>query len=144
MIFERPDWWTDAACRGMGTLLFFGDDSDETVTERRRRELKAKRICQTCPVSVECLADALKFGDEGVRGGLTRYERAQAAPRIEMHGQWVVIATSAGLKGHAQLERRQSDMDATVVTFRVVKRGRVLKQTVDETEAWIALHNADL
>ena len=144
MIFERPDWWQDAACRGLGLFLFFGAETDETVAERRRREMQAKAVCQKCPVKVECLADALKFGDEGVRGGLTRYERAQVAPRIEMHGEWVLIAHSAGLKGSAQLERRQSDLDATMVTFRVVKRGRVVKQTADETEAWIALHNADL
>lgn len=143
MLFERPWWWEEAACRGLGTPLFFGDDNIETVSSRRRRERAAKQVCATCPVTVECLADALKFADEGVRGGLTRYERQQAADPPTF-GEWVLIANSAGRSGDVALERRAPDHVAGFPTFRVIKAGRVLKQTRDETEAWIALYNADL
>jgi WhiB family redox-sensing transcriptional regulator len=36
----------------------------------------ALTICRTCPVRVECLAEAVALGDvEGIRGGLTADER---------------------------------------------------------------------
>lgn len=140
----RPDWWEGAACRGMGTHIFFGLDDDESVAQRRKRERQAKQICRKCPVTVECLAEALKFADDGVRGGLTRYERQQIAPTVVQHGEWVLIANSAGLSARSRLERRAPVADDLPATFRVVKGERVVKQTHDETEAWIALHNSDL
>lgn len=93
---------------------------------------------------MECLADALKYSDEGVRGGLTRYERQQVAPAIVKHGEWVLISMSAGINEVSRLERREPLTDDATSTFRVVKKGRVVKQTHDETEAWIALYNSDL
>lgn len=136
-------WWKYAYCRGMGCLLFFGASGEETVTQRRRREGRAKAMCAECPVIVECLADALKFNDEGVRGGLTRYERQQTALVPPVVGAWVLIARSAGFRGNCTMERRDA-ADAAAPTFRIRREDAVLKQTMDETEAWIALHNADL
>lgn len=144
MILERPEWWEHAACRGHGLALFFGADEHETVTHRRKRERRAKMVCASCPVAIECLADALKFADDGVRGGLTRYERQQVAPAVLLRGDWMLIANSAGLKASSRLERRDPITDGSLATYRVVKAGKVLKQTHDETEAWIALHNSDL
>lgn len=126
----------------MGTDLFFGTEAPETVTARRKREAEAKAVCYSCAVQVECVADALKFGDEGVRGGMTRHERNQLAPKTFAVNEWRTVAHSAGLSGAARLERR--DLDPDRPTYRVIKRDKVLKQTFDETEAWIALHNADL
>lgn len=144
VISQRPQWWAHARCLGLGVDLFFGADGHETVTARRKREQEAKAVCRNCPVIVECLADALKFSDDGVRGGLTRYERQQTAPRQVIDDDWVLIAQSAGIKGHSSLERRDAPTHDTLPTFRVMKGSRVLKQTNDETEAWIALHNSDL
>lgn len=101
-------------------------------------------MCRNCPVVVECLADALKFGDDGVRGGLTRYERQQSAPKQVKNEEWVLIALSAGIESKSRLERRDAPTHDTLPSFRVIKGSRVLKQTDDETEAWIALHNSDL
>jgi hypothetical protein len=129
----------------MGCDLFFGASTTESVSQRRRREKQAKAVCSDCAVIVECLADALKFNDDGVRGGLTRYERQQSvAPQIVTVGEWVLIARSAGFRGNCTLERRNPVTDLSPPTYRVLKVGEVVKQTTDETEAWIALHNADL
>jgi hypothetical protein len=129
----------------MGCDLFFGASTSESVSQRRRREREAKRVCGDCAVIVECLADALKFNDEGVRGGLTRYERQQAVPtQMVAVGEWVLIARSAGFRGNCTLERRNPVSDLSPPTYRVLRASDVVKQTTDETEAWIALHNADL
>ncbi len=143
-MFQRPTWWAQAQCRGQGVTLFFGLEGAETVTARRRREQEAKTVCAFCAVKVDCLADALKFNDDGVRGGLTRYERQQRAPVEIVDGAWVLIAQSAGLRGKSRLERFNSVTETKSPRYRVVVDDRVLKQTGDETEAWIALHNSDL
>jgi WhiB family redox-sensing transcriptional regulator len=141
-VFDRPRWWTEAACRGVGTELFFGPagQGTEQVPARRQREAKAKQYCASCPVAVDCLADALKFGDDGIRGGMSRYERYQTVRPRPPKRKWVVIATST-LTGKASLERH---VDDGATEFRVVKAGAVVVQTADEAEAWIALHQADL
>lgn len=129
----------------MGCDLFFGASTTESVSQRRRRERNAKTVCGDCAVIVECLADALKFNDDGVRGGLTRYERQQSVPtQLVAVGEWVLIARSAGFRGNCSLERRNPVTDLSPPTYRVLRVTEVLKQTTDETEAWIALHNADL
>lgn len=62
--------WTDrAACKGRDTRIFFpvvGDshNADEALT-----------YCSRCPVTAECLADALEHRDSGVWGGTTGKQR---------------------------------------------------------------------
>lgn len=138
-MIPRPDWWDDAACRGLGPFLFFGPDDRESIAQRRRREINAKRHCEACEVRVDCLADALRFNDEGIRGGLTRYERGQLAPRRRPTVGWMLVANSTGIKGHSRLERA-ADAD----NWRVVRHDVVILETTDESEAWIALHRSDL
>jgi WhiB family redox-sensing transcriptional regulator len=58
-------WRERANCRGLDTELFFPMPTEKAKWER------AKRICGRCPVSLECLQDALHTASlEGVRGGL--------------------------------------------------------------------------
>ena len=61
-------WFDDAACREVGTDVFFPTSEAQAV--------EAKAICATCPVREECLEYALvtRPGD-GVWGGLTATER---------------------------------------------------------------------
>jgi len=69
------DWMLGAACRGH-TDLFFAPDESESRTERRRRESRAKNVCQGCEVRVECLKEALEQEERfGIWGGLTERER---------------------------------------------------------------------
>lgn len=55
------DWRQDAACKGKDPNIFFAEDTS-----------RAKRICATCTVIHECLANA---EPDGVWGGLDEKER---------------------------------------------------------------------
>lgn len=139
----RPEWWDDALCRGIGPDLFFGPplDEGETVTARRKRERQAKDICYQCVVQVECLADALKYADDGVRGGLTRHERQSIAPTQAHMTRWVPMST--GQDGDAVLERQNPTATSPTAQFRVIENGKVIFQSIDETDAWITLHRTN-
>ena len=69
------EWQLDAACAGLDTGMFYQADN-ERGSAVRRREQKAKAICAGCPVTRECLRDALDSGEPyGVWGGLSADER---------------------------------------------------------------------
>jgi WhiB family redox-sensing transcriptional regulator len=75
MSVMRPAWTRQAACRGWSTSLWFPDrgEADNGRT--------AKRICSSCPVRAECLADADVYGDNttaGIWGGLSGPQRRRA------------------------------------------------------------------
>lgn len=70
------DWHSHAACRAMGTGLFFGPDS-EAPAARRQRERLAKKVCRACPVRRNCLDHSLTHERYGVWGGLDERERAR-------------------------------------------------------------------
>lgn len=70
-----PDWLHDAACRGMDVSIFYRPDN-ERGTPARRRDLRAKAICATCPVRRPCLDWALATAEPyGIWGGFTPDER---------------------------------------------------------------------
>jgi WhiB family redox-sensing transcriptional regulator len=79
----RPNWaWQDAAaCRGKEIVLFFGPDG-ERQPEREIRERKAKMVCASCPVRVECLTYAVSRPEKyGTWGGLNEEERSSERRR---------------------------------------------------------------
>lgn len=61
---RRPAWHANAACRGMGTELFFPEKGEDARP--------AKAICSTCPVAAPCGAAT---GDHGIWGGMSPRER---------------------------------------------------------------------
>lgn len=64
----RPEWHAKAACRGMGPDLFYPGRGEATEP--------AKRICASCEVKTECLADAFShFDKNGIFGGRSERER---------------------------------------------------------------------
>jgi hypothetical protein len=66
-------WRAHAACRGLNPVLFY-DPHPASVAA-------AKQCCRTCPVRVDCAADAVAAGEEfGVWGGLTEDERPTVTP----------------------------------------------------------------
>ena len=72
---EAWDWQARAACRGADTSIFYHPEN-ERGPSRRRREMRAKRICQGCPVRQNCLSWALWAREPyGVWGGLSVEER---------------------------------------------------------------------
>ena len=69
-------WLQQAACKDEPLDLFFPKKGDGDNGRR------AKKICATCPVQDECLADALRYGDrEGIRAGLNVKQRRKLYPR---------------------------------------------------------------
>lgn len=51
-MIERPDWHSEAACRGKDPDIFFPPQVSHTPTDYA----EAKAICATCPVIDQCLA----------------------------------------------------------------------------------------
>jgi WhiB family transcriptional regulator, redox-sensing transcriptional regulator len=77
-MLPRPNWgWQDAAaCRGEDLMLFFGPDG-ERQPERDVRERKAKAVCASCPVRIDCLNYAVARPEKyGTWGGLNEDERS--------------------------------------------------------------------
>lgn len=91
----RPDWQAEAACRGMGTDIFFSERGDS------RPVAAAKAICATCPVADECLQWAIDTGCRvGIFGGKTPRERQGLK-----YGSYrpVKCGTTAGFARHYRL-----------------------------------------
>ena len=58
-----PDWQSKAHCAGVGVSYYFGDD-DEQPTMSIRQVRAASKLCEVCPVYVECLTWALSVREE--------------------------------------------------------------------------------
>src|SRR5215475_13306908 len=74
------DWPSQAACRTGNPDALFVQGAEQNV---------AKRICRSCPVRYECLADALDNRIEfGVWGGMTERERRALLRRHPQVASW--------------------------------------------------------
>jgi WhiB family redox-sensing transcriptional regulator len=74
------DWPSVAACRSGDPDALFVQGAEQNV---------AKRICRSCPVRYECLADALDNRIEfGVWGGMTERERRALLRRHPQVPSW--------------------------------------------------------
>jgi WhiB family redox-sensing transcriptional regulator len=71
---EIQPWYEQAACRGTNADCFFPEKGGSTRA--------AKRICQTCQVTAECLDYALDNDERfGIWGGLSERERRRLKRR---------------------------------------------------------------
>lgn len=97
-------WRELAACRGMDTRIFFPEQGEDIRIP--------KAVCESCPVSAECLAEAEENHELGVWGGTTRRGRGQrmairrpvtqqakVAAEIQASKQWVSTAELANRLG---------------------------------------------
>ena len=66
-------WRDDAACKGR-TPLFFPPKA-ERPQARERREAKAQRLCDSCPVSQPCREFARKHREYGYWAGESEEDR---------------------------------------------------------------------
>lgn len=74
------DWPSMAACQSGDPDALFVQGAEQNV---------AKRICRSCPVRYECLADALDNRIEfGVWGGMTERERRALLRRHPHVASW--------------------------------------------------------
>jgi WhiB family redox-sensing transcriptional regulator len=69
---SRPDWFRDAACRGLDTNLFFPEKGEPA---------QAKQVCETCPVTIECLALGIDER-QGIWGNTSERERVQIRRKV--------------------------------------------------------------
>lgn len=70
-------WQWQAACRSVPAEAFFPSEG-ESRKARERGLLRAKAICQVCPVIDRCREYALRAGEQyGVWGGLSEEERQE-------------------------------------------------------------------
>jgi WhiB family transcriptional regulator, redox-sensing transcriptional regulator len=70
------EWQRAALCRGEAGRDFYPPFGGERKRDRKARELRAKAVCEGCPVRAECLDHAVNSGERyGVWGGLTSDER---------------------------------------------------------------------
>jgi len=70
------DWREFAACKSH-TRLFFGPKA-ERPEARARREAKAQRLCQVCPVQRPCRQWAREHREYGYWGGENEEDRYRA------------------------------------------------------------------
>ncbi|MEM8922799.1 MAG: WhiB family transcriptional regulator [Actinomycetota bacterium] len=72
----EPMWQHRAACRGPNQAIFFPPAQLERRSDKRMRERRAKEICGTCPVQMECREYSIQIREQhGIWGGLTEVER---------------------------------------------------------------------
>jgi WhiB family transcriptional regulator, redox-sensing transcriptional regulator len=84
------DWPSMAACRNGDPDALFVQGAEQNV---------AKRICRSCPVRYECLADALDNRIEfGVWGGMTERERRALLRRHPQVPSWRKMFEAALVK----------------------------------------------
>lgn len=77
---SNQEWQGRASCRGPNHAIFFPPSRLERRTDKRRREARAKEICQECPVMEQCLSYAISIREQhGIWGGLTARERKDLA-----------------------------------------------------------------
>jgi WhiB family redox-sensing transcriptional regulator len=68
-----PDWRDQAHCRGHLKLFF--PPKAERPQARARREAKAKRLCDACPVLLECRSWARQNREYGYWAGESEEDR---------------------------------------------------------------------
>jgi len=74
--WDTDDWRRRALCRDTSPDLFFPVGTTGVALDQIAA---AKRICEECPVTRECLEFALATGQEsGIWGGATEEERRAA------------------------------------------------------------------
>lgn len=78
-----PEWQKDGRCYGVGTEYFFGNE-DEQPTMSIKQVRQASKLCDVCPVFVDCLTWALSTKEEyGVWAGTSGRVRRKIQRVIE-------------------------------------------------------------
>jgi len=95
---SREPWMDHAACAGR-TPLFFGI-AGERPERRARREVRARKVCATCPVIGPCRDMARRNGENGFWGGESEEERAAAGyPPVSISRRSVQDAAAGARSG---------------------------------------------
>ena len=98
----RQPWMDDAVCAGR-TTLFFGL-AGERPERRVRREARARKVCESCPVIEPCRRMARLNGENGFWGGESEEERAAAGYAPVSISRRSVQHAAATAAAHEQAE----------------------------------------
>lgn len=78
---EVWEWQVHGSCRGMDSAVFFHPER-ERGSKRAAREDAAKRVCEACPVRLQCAQHAIEAREPyGTWGGMSETERANVLAR---------------------------------------------------------------
>lgn len=80
LLLDDQTWAVHAACAGV---------DPDTLFVRGAAQRQARQVCYSCPVRIDCLADALDSNTTyGVWGGLTERERRALARSFPEEKDW--------------------------------------------------------
>lgn len=80
LVYEDQTWAVQAACSGA---------DPDSLFVRGAAQRQVRQVCFSCPVRLECLADALDSNTTfGVWGGLTERERRALLRRFPNERDW--------------------------------------------------------
>lgn len=86
-IMEEWEWQYKGSCRSVDPEMFFLEHG-ERAQNKRKKEQRAVKICQTCPVIAKCLEHALRVPElYGVWGGTTADQRLFMLNKKDRHGR---------------------------------------------------------
>lgn len=117
-------WRHDAACRGMGPDVFF------PARGQNSKVAAAKKICDGCPVSAECLADAmLDPMNSGIWGATSHRQRRATRgadnPAVSVrHRKDIAHGTNSGYQAHKR--RYETPCDDCTKAHSADRRRRTL------------------
>ncbi|MDO5025148.1 MAG: WhiB family transcriptional regulator [Trueperella sp.] len=87
LVFADQTWAVRAAC---------ADVDPDSLFVRGAAQRQVRQVCFSCPVRIECLADALDSNTTfGVWGGLTERERRALLRRYPNENDWYERLTSS-------------------------------------------------
>ncbi|MFE2104585.1 WhiB family transcriptional regulator [Kitasatospora sp. NPDC059463] len=106
-------WVRRAACADSPQPDLFYPSAGETAKNQA-----AKALCSACPVSDECLTEALETNDRhGIRAGLDQNERL-ALHKLNTNGRWEEDRVVAALHGRpVSLSRSERDSVGVVAAI---------------------------
>jgi WhiB family redox-sensing transcriptional regulator len=76
VVAAQWEWQLHAACRGCDTDTFFPTTASGWGARQSRPPRHIQRLCDSCPVRIDCLNHALTWNEEGIWGGTTTAQRA--------------------------------------------------------------------
>lgn len=84
MFVEMGEWRKRAACKDLGALaaeIFFPENTKRGVDPY----VRARAICETCPVRIDCLDEAIENKEQyDMWGGMNLRERRKEARRRKL------------------------------------------------------------
>jgi WhiB family redox-sensing transcriptional regulator len=96
------DWRKDPERACADSELFWNPDGNSKL-----QNFEARRICQTCPVKMECLRHAIVYDEAEIWGGTTDRDRREMVERNpNLRAQMIGFERQAGIF-HPDLFRTQ-------------------------------------